>query len=546
MGALALFGGMAAAQTGVIAGTVMDRHSGRPVERAQVTLTRQQAGGMEVSGGMVTGVPGRAMQGMPAPEAAVLTDAEGRYRFEKVGAGEYLLQARRTGFFSGPPVRVKVGEGATVMAEELSVSPPSIVSGVVVDEDGEPVEGVQVQMLARRASAEGVIYVGMGSTATDDRGRFRIATAQAGVVVLSARAFVPLVSTQAPGQVYVTTYYPSTLDAAEAREVVLKPGAPLEDLKVQLRSSRVYTVKGRVLDVDGKPVVAGLHVRPKSGDSGGLGAGVQQRGAEGFEVTMVPPGDYTLTAHQFDRNQQRTASVEVRVRDRDVAGVEIRMSRGVKVAGVVEAPMPPGAGEAMGIVPVEGMDHRQTMRLFLNPAGPMEGARSYTIEAKEDGTFTLEDVQPGRYEVSGFQYGTYLASVTVGGEERLGKPIEVKEGMGELRVEYRADGGTVSVRVTGETGSGRGGPVFVLLPVEAEKRRAPFLLVYRVGGRTMELRGVRPGEYVAWVLTEFQRYDALQDAGFMAELMKTAVKVKVEPDGMHEVTVPVSEWPGRP
>lgn len=541
--------GAAAAQTGVITGSVVDRYSGKPVERAQVTLTRQEpAGGeLQISGALAPG-GGRVAAGAPRPEAAALTDASGRYRFENLAAGNYLVQARRTGFFSGPGVTVKVGEGERAIVEDLGLAPPSILSGVVVDEDGEPVEGVQVQMLARRLGPDEVVYAGMGSTTTDDQGRFRIATAQTGAVVLSARSFAPLVSTRAPGQVYVTTYYPSTLDAAEAREVVLKPGESLADLKLQLRSSKVYSARGRVLDVDGKPVAnAGLHVRPKSGDSGGLGASVQQRGAEGFEVHLLPPGEYTFTAHQFENNQQRTASVELVVRDADLNGVDIRMSRGVRVTGVVDVPLPPmPQGGPTDIVPVEGMDHRQTLRLFLNPLSRDGSGRSYSIETRNDGTFVLDDVQPGRYEVSGFQFGTYLASVRVGEEERLGRPIEIKEGMPEITVEYRADGGTLNLRVEGAGDGGRRPPVFVLLPVEPEKRRSPFMLLFSISGRTAELRGVRPGEYYAWMFRELQRFDLLQDAAFVMELTKSAARVKVEPDGFHNLTLKLNDWPAGP
>lgn len=538
------------AQTGVITGVVVNRFTGAPVERAQVTLTRQDpsasAGGMQISGGLAGGVAGPNAAGASLPEAAVLSDAAGRYRFEGLEAGVYVVQTRRTGYFSGPGRTVRLKDGERAMVEDLTLAPPSILSGVVVDEDGEPVEGVQMQMLARRVSGEEVIFVGMGSTATDDRGRFRIATAQTGAVVLSARSFTPMISTRAPGHVYVTTYYPSTLSAAEAREVVLKPGEQIEDLKLQLRSSRVFTVRGRVLDIQGKPVAnAGLHVRPKNGDAGGLGVSVQQRGAEGFEIRTMPPGEYTLVAHQFDGNQQRTASLEIEVKDSDLSGLELQMARGVKVTGTVEIPLPPMAqGGPTDIVPVEGMDHRESLRLFLNPVARNGSGRSYTIATKEDGSFVVEDVQPGRYEVAGFQYGTYLASVRVGEEELLGRAIEVREGMGEVSIEYRADGGALSLRVEGEADlGGQRPPVIVLLPVEPENRRPPFLLMFSIGGRSAELRGVRPGEYYVWLFDQVGRYDGFSDAGLVLQLSGSAERVRIEPDGFHEVALKVTEWP---
>jgi hypothetical protein len=365
-------------------------------------------------------------------------------------------------------------------------------------------------------------------------------------VVLSARAFVPLVSTRAPGQVYVTTYYPATLDAAEAREVVLKPGEPLEDLKLQLRSSRVHSLRGRVLDVEGRPVAnAGLYLRPRSGDAGGLGANVQQRGAEGFEIHTVPPGVYTLIAHQFDRNQQRTATLEVTVKDTDLNGLELRMRPGIRLTGVVEIPLPPmPQGGPTDIVPIEGMDHRQSLRLFLTPLARNGAGRSYSIVTGDDGSFTVEDVQPGRYELSGFQYGTYLASVRVGDEERVGQFIEVRDGMPEMFIEYRADGGMMSLRVEGDVpAEGARQPVLVLLPVDPERRRAPFLMMFTIGGRTAELRSLRPGEYYVWMFDEIARYDVFTNAAEVERLAPAAQRVTIEPDGYHEVTLRITPGP---
>lgn len=537
----------AAAQTGEITGVVIDQSTGRPVEQAQVTVTLRDAqGGMRVSGSLQTGEGAQAAAPAerPAPQVA-MTDAEGRYKFGKLAGGTYLLQARRAGYFSGPSVTVELEEGESAAADKLRLTPPSIVSGVVVDEDGEAVQGVQVQLLSRRLSRGDVIYTGWGGTATDEQGRFRIAAPQSGRAVISARPFVPLFSTKSPGNEYVTTYYPGAIEPGAAEVLDVKPEAPVEGLKLTLRSSKVFAIRGRVLDPAGQPLAeAAVSIRPKTGDLGAISSAVKQLGADGFEVARIPPGEYIVSAHHFDSRQQRSTSAEVSVRDADVAGVELRMSRGVRVAGFVDVPLPPmPMGGPTDIVPVEGMDHRQSMRVFLTPAARDGGGRSYSIETREDGTFALSDVQPGRYEVSGFQYGTYLASVKVGEEERLGSEIEVREGMPEVRIEYRADGGMLNVRVQGASERGERPPLLVIMPVNPELRRHPFLMMYSISGRTAELRSVRPGEYFLWMLPAVGPYEMLYEPDFAARLEKTAKRVKIEPDGLHEVTLAVSEWP---
>lgn len=537
----------AAGQTGEITGVVIDQSTGKPVEQAQVTITlRDQPGGMRVSGSLQPG-EGAAVAAPAEPSApkATMTDAEGRFKFSQLAAGIYLLQARRAGYFSGPSVTVDLEEGESVTADKLRLTPPSIVAGVVVDEEGEPVQGVQVQLLSRRLSRGGVIYTGWGGTATDEQGRFRIAAPQSGRAVISARPFVPLFSSKAPGHEYVTTYFPGALAPDEAEVIEVKPEAPVEGLKLMLRSSKVFAIRGRVLDQAGQPLAeAAVSIRPKTGDFGAISAAVKQSGAGGFEAPRIPPGEYIVSAHHFDSQQQRTASTAVTVSDADVAGVELRMPRGVRVSGHVDVPLPPmPTGGPTDIVPVEGMDHRQSMRVFLTPSARDGGGRSYSIETREDGTFAINDVQPGRYEVSGFQYGTYLASVKVGEEERLGSEIEVREGMPEVRIEYRADGGMLNVRVEGAHERGGRPPLLVIMPVDPELRRHPFLLMYSISGRSAELRSVRPGDYFLWMLPAVGPYEMLYEPDFAARLEKTAKRVKVEADGLHEVTLAVSEWP---
>jgi protocatechuate 3,4-dioxygenase beta subunit len=534
------------AQAGEITGVVIDQATGAPVERAQVTLApRDQQGSIQVTGSLEGGASVNITPAKPAGAAAVLTDAEGRYKFTGVAPGIYTVQARKAGYFSGPSATVELEGEESVTADKLRLTPPSVVAGVVLDEEGEPVQGVQVQLLARRMSRNEVIYTGWGGTATDDQGRFRIASPQSGKVVISARPFMPLLSTKSPGQEYVTTYYPEALEPGAAQMVEIKPGVPVENLKLKLRASPVFAIRGRVLDADGQPLPqAAVSVRPKTGDLGAVSPAVRQTGAGGFEIPRMPPGEYTVMAHHFDSRQQRAASAEVSVRNADVSGLELRMARGVKVSGVVDVPLPPMPVDGPSdIVPVEGMDHRQSMRVFLTPSARDGSGRSYSIETREDGTFTLADVQPGRYEISGFQYGTYLASVTVGGEERLGREVEVREGMGELRIEYRADGGMLNVRLEGARPAGERPPVLVIMPVNPELRRQPFLLMYSIGGRSAELRSLRPGDYYLWMLPAAGPFEMLYDPEFVARLEKAAKRVKIEPDGLHEVSLPVTEWP---
>ncbi len=103
-------------------------------------------------------------------QRAEITDEDGRYRFEQVAPGCYGLYAspenlpilRREDLFD-------VGAGESVDGVDFRVEAPYTFEGVVRDEDGNPVTGAHLMVLARNA----MHVAGFGSSRHD--GSFRIA-----------------------------------------------------------------------------------------------------------------------------------------------------------------------------------------------------------------------------------------------------------------------------------------------------------------------------------------------------------------------------------
>ena len=121
-----------AASTGVIAGEVIDRDSKAPLRRAVVTLSTLEA---------------------QPRDAVAWTDANGRFAFGYVPAGRYELRVTRNGYQSSvygsddprrPPAVIQLGAGEFRNDFVLRMALPSSVSGLVLDETGEPLEGIQI------------------------------------------------------------------------------------------------------------------------------------------------------------------------------------------------------------------------------------------------------------------------------------------------------------------------------------------------------------------------------------------------------------------
>lgn len=149
-----------------VSGTVINSQTREPVRRAEVTLMLvQDAAAQGRSGsraGGMTLTPGAGPQpagaSKPAPRT-VVTGPDGTFLFENVAEGPYRIYVRREGMVAGRPApglspqQIRVSTGTPVTGLRYSLTPQAVISGRVLDDEGEPVQGVQVMAL-RRAPPE--------------------------------------------------------------------------------------------------------------------------------------------------------------------------------------------------------------------------------------------------------------------------------------------------------------------------------------------------------------------------------------------------------
>ena len=132
----------------------------------------------------------------------------------------------------------------------LRLTPHGVIAGRVLDEDGEPVERVQVSTMryqSFRGSGNCCLRGGM----TDDLGEYRIFGLAPGKYCASARyqqrGFMAAEDRTAggkPDEDYVPTYYPGTNDPAGAVLVAVTAGSVLGGTDT-LRKARTVRVRGR-------------------------------------------------------------------------------------------------------------------------------------------------------------------------------------------------------------------------------------------------------------------------------------------------------------
>ena len=433
-----------AAGTGIIAGTVRASGSGSPVRRARVRLAAP-----ELRGGR-----------------SILTDDEGRFIFIGLPAGRYTVAASKAGFVemtygatrpgrAGTPVQL--ADGQTV--DRLSITLPrgSVITGVVVDEHGDPAPGIQVRAMQYVMQTGERRLQMAGADQTDDRGMYRIFELQPGDYMVSAvprnrgfsnvqqllnaeffgqvvepaseggRRLVVLQQIQSAenvqGTSYAPVYFPGTTDPAAAQTVALGAGEERGGVNFQLQLVGTTTVNGVVVTPAGMApfgtTVALTRRAAGVPDVPGIGEHTARVGSDGrFSLNGVAPGDYVLQARATIRGesggaggparggrggrgpilQVLWAATDLSVNGQPMPDIVLNLREGMTVTGSVRFD---------GGTPPEDLS---IIRIALEPRG------SNTLEI--GGVPPAEVSAAGQFRITGVSPGTYTIAAGIGGGGR--------------------------------------------------------------------------------------------------------------------------------
>jgi hypothetical protein len=138
----------------------------------------------------------------------MMTTSDGRFVVRSLRRGEYQLEAVKPGYIAGwygarrpfgPSLPVTLAEGERRTDVVIRLWKHASISGMVVDEAGEPLVDVHVIALRRTFVAGRPRFEPVESGSTDDRGIYRIPGLQPGHYIVSvptSNAAVPLASAQ--------------------------------------------------------------------------------------------------------------------------------------------------------------------------------------------------------------------------------------------------------------------------------------------------------------------------------------------------------------
>jgi hypothetical protein len=478
--------------------------------------------------------------GAGATGYTAVSDSHGDFLFEDIDPGRYSLFAEHANYLrSTSAQQIAVNAGEIVKAGRIALTAQGVISGRVLDEDGDPLpSGVQVQVSRWRWDQQTGrrTITQIKQTSADDQGNFRLSGLGSGSYYLSAyggrtTAAFDDRTVMRGSEAYTITYYPNSPGPAGASTIAVTAGGDIRDINLRLRKTRVARIRGTARDVStGDPAnqvalhLVPLGVYPTSPTTNDAVA-VVQNGS--FEFPRVTPGSYAILVP--DNPAHMVGRYDLIVAEGDIQGVLLSVGPGAAIESRfrMESNEPVAASVGFSLLSADGAG--------VNLTAKADG---------KDAPLRVTAIPPGRYwgdvRTDPRSPNDYVKSIRFGEVDATAKPIEILSGsQPPLEVLISANGGTVSGTVRNEKGDPAAATQVILAPVSPELGAVRRLVkVVAASQGSFRFTGVAPGDYLLLAL-EGGDAGALRDPDFRAAIADKGVKVTVKEGSMLALDVPL-------
>jgi protocatechuate 3,4-dioxygenase beta subunit len=486
----ALFALCLNAQQASLEGIAVDALTGEPLPGVHVKL--------------VTGVAGGATGSYGA-----ISDRAGHFAIATIRPGAYAVFCERAGYLHLQDVNAAIRSitfkpGQVVKDHRIEMTPRAILAGRVVDENGDPVQGATLELVAAPPSVLPVILLSVGQSATDDRGEFRIAGAP-GKYYLKAWPPGDLgggIEHRNDGSrtaAYATTFYPSSTVKDRGTVIEAVAGKDTAGLEIRLARQQGFRISGTVTGIASEDGRAQVTLNALS-EGNPLGRGVLTQPDGTFEFPGIPPGTYHLSAGaRRGKTQFTTRNVEVQVAAGDPAPVTLTLVPGAEVTGTLTIEGdPPGEFYGKLAVRLQSADPNSNNQIR------MDGG-----EVDREHSFRIEGVAPSRYRirVEGMPENAYLKKVEVDGQVAPDDGIDLSNG--GMKTTAKLTVSRAGAQISGRVLDSDGDPLSMRLAIVALRRNESDISgagagveVTPAGRYSME--GIAPGKYRLFGIDPFQ------------------------------------------
>jgi hypothetical protein len=499
-----------------VSGRVIREDTGEGLAKAIVTLYPQDQRTSEAVDGQLV----------------AQTGADGAFVFVGVPGGSYAISASRNGFVirpgRSPHFSLDAGQNLTQL--NIKFLPAGAISGVVVDQDREPVAAVNVTALrldylpggAREAQENARVT-------TDDRGIFRLSGLRPGSYFLRTggqiqhpRDASPLKQSPERTLQYRETYYPEDAAASEAAQPIrLTAGGEAANVQIAVRPEARFRIEGKFEGAN-RPTQVSYARTGGLVSNVGYSAQVQSDGS--FQIRDLAPGEYVLNAEA--------------VRNGIMSSVGYATVRLVDANERIE--FQPGAAAQVRGKAVSSVSNAGLL-VFL---GTYPGKLIYSSKINADGEFDIRNAPPGEFwfDVRGRRWdddSLYVKKAECGGGDYTTRQIVLNLGtqISNCELTIGNDSGTVNGQAMDDDK-----PVpdltVVLIPQQADLRRIPrYTRTAHTGadGR-FQIRGAIPADYYVFAVPSSEDHPYFAP-GFADRHRNAAVSVTVQPGEVQTVTL---------
>jgi hypothetical protein len=508
--------------TGAIRGQVVGT-DGRPLPRAQVGLF---------------------LDSPRQPTRELLrSDGGGAFEFRELPPGTYRVVASKAGYeaivsdapssalrilYSGHSVTLTAGEVHDRIA--IPLAPLATLSGRVLDEKGDPLQGASVQLLQVRyeAGRRQLVSADVAPRITDDLGRYRLYGLEAGQYIVSA-SIGSVTSADVPG--YLRSYFPATSNPAEAQFVAIRTSETLAGVDLSMLRGRTARVAGRILNAAGAPTTGGrVTIRPRQRSSTvGVSVGARLHGEGEFEFPNVPPGDYIIQANRGRLNPSTEGEfgvLPVAVAGTDITNLQLQMSEGSTVTGSIRfdtldaSTRPAPSSVELVAFPVD---------FDLSPSNSFA-----TANIGSDWQFRMAGLNgPRRLQLQRVPPGWTLKEILVNGIDATDRPISFgkrEESLAGVEVVVIDRVNELSGRVTDDRGEPAAGANVVAFATDRDRwyPSSRFLRTAHAGpDGAFVMRGLPVGSYYTAAVLRLPQDDAWQEPAFLEALRIDAKTVTI-------------------
>lgn len=513
----------AATGTAQIRGIVRSTSDDRPLGRARVSVVSDA---------------------LPEPRVAI-TGADGRYTITDLPAGSYIVSAVRSGYapqtygqgrvVTGTPVPLTDRQQATI---DLALTPGAVVVGRILDEDGTPFAGAEVDALISRFQAGANMLFSVASAVTDDRGEFRLFGLAPGSYYVSAAdpAFFR-VSTPKGVLRYSPTYHPGTTQADQAKLVTVTGTGEAPRVEFRIGLVPPARVDGQLLTHDGRQLLSGaIIMSPLEGE--GVPIVPPEEPAifpDGrFSFSGVSPGRYQIRARGITDpfGAALFAGFSVDVRGVDVTGVRMMLRPGAILEGTLAVENRRGSKPPV----------LSTLRIRAPFIDGDHFGDALTGTVQPDGTFALRGIMRGAHQLvlDGLAPPWVVKHITHRGTDITDLRLEFTEK--DYRRDVRVTITDAGSEVTGIVQNARKLPVahagvliFAKVPLFWMRTNRRMRIAYTDQDGRFSVAGLPAGEYVAVTspsvdesdLGRRDRLEALQDEGVSFRLATDDARASV-------------------